>query len=199
MKKLNEILDIEGDFKRADHVDKILKKHYYYTEKNHKEAIRDYQRSFISKNINHALWEKHKNPNLKYTYNETTKKLDSAIHEFKTPHKLAVYSGTVHDPRELKNSEGIVHHPAYLSTSIKKDVAEGFSDDHKNEEKGEAHILKIHVPKGHPGVYVPATESGLNYEREFILPRGTNLKHIKTTKEDIGNNSKRFTHHMKVV
>lgn len=36
------------------------------------------------------------------------------------------------------------------------------------------HILKIHVPKGHPGAYV-APHSQHPHEREFTLPPGTKM------------------------
>jgi hypothetical protein len=42
------------------------------------------------------------------------------------------------------------------------------------------HTLKIKVPKNHPGAYVGGTNIGVESEREFILPRGTNMKHLGT-------------------
>jgi hypothetical protein len=208
MKPLKQIIneiDNKDQRKRTNAMHKIMRDHYNYEKTTtHRESIYNYNDSNQSKLMNGYLWEKHKNPE-GFSQNESAetniRNLDSAINSHKTPHKLAVYSGTVHDPRELKNSEGIMHHPAYLSTSIDESVGNSFAHRNKTSDKGinHTHILKIHVPKGHPGAYVPATGLDLNYEKEFILPRGTNLKHIKKTKEDISNNSKIFTHHMKVV
>jgi len=132
--------------------------------------------------------------------------LDAAINLHKTPHKLAVWSGTGIDPREHMNSEGIVHHPAYLSTSLSPYIAKGFainSRQYKLEgNELHTHLMKIHVPKGHPGAYVAHLKNP--DEKEFILPRNTKLKHIKTDteQESFGYGSRKYfthVHHMKVV
>jgi hypothetical protein len=211
MKPLKQIIneiDIIGQHKRTKAMHMIMHFHYNYENATHRAGIHNYNDSHQSKLMNGYLWEKHKDPE-GFPHNETTetniRKLDSAIHEFKTPHKLAVYSGTKHDPRELKNSEGIVHHPAYLSTSIDESVGNrfaGYNASKDNQNIAHEHVLKIHVPKGHPGVYVPSKGSNAFYdtEKEFILPRGTNLKHIKTeTKEYPFSFKRKFIHHMKVV
>jgi hypothetical protein len=72
---------------------------------------------------------------------------------------------------------GIVNHPAYLSTSLDKNIAKGFARSHA--VSSDNHILKIDVPKGHEGAYV-AHIGGMSKEKEFILPRGLNMR-IKST------------------
>lgn len=146
-----------------------------------------------SEAINSELWENHQhNERWKNdktfkkidTDNPQIKKLDKIISDHKAPKTFHVYSSTRHDPEKLKNSEGIVHHPAFLSTSISKGVATSRDVNAKRESNGDEHLHVIHmdVPEGHPGIYV-AHKSTSKYhgEKEFILPRGLNLRHIKTT------------------
>ena len=157
---------------------------------SHKNSLRQYT-AFTGRVANHYLWNKHTGTNHKslrmHNDNEEDDikhipKIDSAINHNKTPEEFTTYSGTKHDPRELKNSEGIVHHPAYLSTSLKKEVAlDRDINDVENYRKQETHhhIYNINVPKGHSGAYI-GDMSAYKREKEFLLPRGTNMKHIKT-------------------
>ena len=64
-----------------------------------------------------------------------THQFDRMIASNKTPESLHVYSGVPYDPRTKMNSEGIVHHPAYIASSLKKSVAKGFADKHASYEK----------------------------------------------------------------
>ncbi|PEQ51207.1 ADP ribosyltransferase [Bacillus cereus] len=57
--------------------------------------------------------------------------------------------------------------PAYISTSIVKDAAEGFS--------GAPILMKIHVPKGVPAIYVDPL-SNVPGEMELLLPRNRSYK-----------------------
>jgi hypothetical protein len=196
MKKLEDILESwetskylspKVKDKIKDQHEKLIQHYQGHTDQE-KTNLSYYSDS--SKDINSALWERHKTgkENTEYSRaNAGISALDSALKRHKTPDSFTVYSGTVHDPRELKNSEGIVHHPAYLSTSIDPNISENFAlknQTQKNEtiEYGikiphyERHLMKFDVPKDHHGSYYG------KYEKEFIMPRGTNLQHIKTTK-----------------
>ncbi|WP_242062538.1 ADP-ribosyltransferase [Bacillus thuringiensis] len=57
--------------------------------------------------------------------------------------------------------------PAYISTSIVKDAAEGFS--------GAPILMKIHVPKGVPAIYVDPL-SNVPGEMELLFPRNRSYK-----------------------
>ncbi len=163
--------------------------------------------------VNNHLWEVH-HGNKEYAssnfdpinyYKERIKNLDTAINNHKTPHDLTVYSGIGYDPRDKMNSNKIVHHPAYLSTSIDKGVAENFSLSHREKKKGIYHenVIKINVPKGHVGAYIGKF---MKNEKEFLLPRGLKLKHLhtETIKGEYKNNYgtikyENHLHHMEIV
>ena len=97
------------------------------------------------------------------------------------------------------NSEKIVHHPAYLSASLGYRVARGFS---QTGEKGDRHVLAINIPKGSHGAYI-GEHSFSSDEKEFLLPRGSNLKYNKTEESKYEHPSfgmlKVHTHHMDLV
>ena len=94
---------------------------------------------------------------------------------------MHVWSSTIHDPRKLKDSNDIVHHPAFLSTTAYYPVALHRDINSKDEMNGDRnhHILKIHVPKESPGAYVDHI-SKYPGEYEYLLPKGSNLKYHKT-------------------
>jgi hypothetical protein len=121
-----------------------------------------------------------------------TEVMDSGMERHKTPHKLTVYSGIKYDPGEKMDKNKIVHHPSYLSTSLDKFTAKGFSNCTTNK-----HVLKIHVPKGHPGAYVDHFSENPG-EKEFILPRNTKLKYRGT--QVIGDRKGKILEHtMEIV
>ena len=202
MKLLKEITGVEKD-ERSYVFNNRIKKHYDDSYKNNitpqeKTHVEKYQEDSYLVNNHH--WETHKGNLSTYTpaildnVEETSKHMDNVINKSKTPHKLVVYSGTCHDPREIKSENNIFHHPAYLSTSLNENFASGRGEDLSFKN---THMLKIHVPKDHPGAYIPSISSDKlanETEREFTLPRHTNLKYIKTTKDGKIN-----IHHMKVV
>jgi len=195
MKTLNEVLkhNFSNDFNYlADH---------YKMDKSYHNDINDYTGG--SRSINGVLWNSHKGnyDDALVKSNESIKNLDNALSLHKTPQKMTVYSGSKHDPRKMKNAEGIVHHPAYLSTSLKRNVAEKFSTMNQtydeSVDKPARHLYKIKVPQGSSGAFV-AHHTVFPDENEFILPRGTNLKHEHTQSRETP--TKIFhTHHMSVV
>lgn len=226
MKKLSQIL--ESDFSKTPnnemrdlrHLDKTLTSHYSKFSKDHENYIGKYTSAYednASKPINNYLWNQHQGKyNRDYknvNYEHVIKNLDSAMQQHKTPHKLTVYSGVQYDPRHKMNADKIVHHPAYLSGSLNKNVAKDFGKgEYKLYTPGETakdhvkQVLNIHVPKGHPGAYVEHLSETAG-EYEFILPRGTNLKYSHTIRHHIYQNEKTSSggkyyvdeHHMHVV
>lgn len=118
--------------------------------------------------------------------------LDDALHAVKAPHDITVYSGihAKHAPHVMRKAQKLQQygnkpiklvHRAYTSTTIDHELASNFAGDSEKEELHSVHkktthhhVLKIHIPKGHPGAYVgnPAL-SDMPDEQEFILPRGT--------------------------
>lgn len=146
-------------------------------------------------------------------FHRDTKNVDSALNQHKTPHAFHVYSAIRHHPgtKQYLTPEGglekhgtVVHHPAYMSTTTNKHVAHDIGYHYQQHEATNrrlnhnktgtvGHVLKIHVPEGHPGAYVEHHEhSGQN---EFILPRGTNLR-IHPHPEVIHHPEKNHTTHV---
>jgi hypothetical protein len=207
-KKLYESLEPEDSEARianrkkeqdeAHDLHKSLVNHYSnYTDK-HKKSIKDYtHQSFY---LNDFHWKTHNNIPTTTKYTEDTKNMDSVVNAHKTPQNLTVYSKSIHDPRTLKNYKDIVHHPAYLSASIQRSVAKNLKwNHHTDKETGEEHhhILKIDVPRGSPGAYVDH-HSSLSSQKEFIIPRGSNLKYHKTESQKFGKDNYHY-HHMELL
>jgi hypothetical protein len=216
MKTLKQIL--KEDEKRSE-LHKKLSNLHNNLNFDEKYSLGDYSGSG-SKRINNHLWfektGKHINSFREKMYDEEKDyikshigPIDSAISKNKAPHDLHIYSGTPHDPRKIKNANGVVHHPSYLSTSLNPHIAHTFADDNReykdNLDNREIHnhIMEIHVPKNHPGVYNSQPGVGISAEREYILPRGSNLKYHGTDteviKNDHGDTIHRHTHHMSVL
>jgi hypothetical protein len=201
MKYLREITKLNMGI-RGDKSYNSVNKHYDYKDisLDERNAVRRYQVG--SRALNGSLWNTHKG--IEDTEGEYYKKnighLDELMNKIKTPHKLVVHSSTIHDVEKMKNEKNIVHHPAFLSTTLDENFAKERAAAVKYIKNAqESHILKIHVPKGHPGIFVPKiSENGpsnvCRVEKELILPRGTNLQHIKTVQK-----GSEKIHHMKIV
>ena len=213
MKTLRTI--VESDFSKPwnvernelEHTHGQLAQHYVgYDEYQHND-VREYTGGW-SKATNNHLWEKHKGEepgeSADEYYGSKIKTLDSALAKHGAPKKLTVYSGIKYDPRTRMDEKRIVQHPAYLSTSISKGMAKGFgySRNESSPLSATYHVLKIKVPKGHPGAYVDHFSKN-DGEHEFILPRGMKLRylHTQTHKNPDPNNCREtiHEHHMEIV
>jgi hypothetical protein len=208
---------LEKQGAKTEKIHNKLTKHYNFNSEEddfHKNHIEKYTND--SSGVNHYLWMKYKGNITPENKDELEfnafkdssphmKHLDKALTRFKTPMDIKVHSGTYFDPRHQQDKNGIVHHPAYLSASLLHQQALYFAPSIKPEKTKdfiplkEKHVLTIHVPKGSRGAYV----SHISYspaEREFILPRGSNLKynHTETVKESnpYDGNINIHTHHM---
>jgi len=200
MKRLKDIISEDWD-----NSDNDLINHYSKFSNKHKKALNNFTEN--SFDINDHLWRRHEGST--YIDKNAAKKiplLDEAINLHSTPKNLEVYSGIGYDPRYRKNKEGIVHHPAFLSTSLHKKVAEDFAQIHQEEgengSKNHWHLLKINIPKGSHGAYIDHI-SQLGGQKEFVLPRGSNMKYLKHTTEnrtkENGYPTTMHIHHMEVV
>lgn len=233
MKKLSVILEGQKAFAKL-HPE--LRDHYHprnYSA-DHVMAVRSYTGS---SGVNQHLWNKHRdqpeNAGKKWNFDDSffrshkkgitpdeqhvLKHLPDALSMQGTPSKLTVYSSTKYDPRDVMDKNHTVHHPAFLSTSLDKKFSNGFNtfsetrDDSKRVYHN--HLMKIHIPKGHAGIYAGADVkfSAHRHEAEFILPAGTNLRHLRTehkVQEDPGipgsgghlpYTQNNYLHHMEVV
>lgn len=209
MKQLSQILEASRWDKSQPHkligLHQNLAKHYNNYDEYQEGAIKDYTTD--SKKINSYHWdrrEENTSPRNKDTSMENkTQDMDAATDQHRTPHKLTVYSGVKNDIRDNLDNSSTFKHPAYLSTSLNKHEAKFFSNIIPNKNTGnlESHILKINVPKDHPGAYVE--HKSINQgEKEFILPRNTRLNYKGSTtykKEDTALDNDVVEHNMDII
>jgi hypothetical protein len=137
-----------------------------------------------SRTLNDTLYNSHvdKKP-LDGYYTNKIKDLDSAVTRYKLHTPLTVFSGVKFHPEKeaSKTPSRQVHLPAYTSTSLDLPVARQFAsahapnpDDHESD-RTEHHVLAIHLPKDHHGLYI-GKMSKHRGEKEFLLPRHTRLR-----------------------
>jgi hypothetical protein len=172
---------------------------YYSTGGEH---LTDYTR--YSGKVNGHLWNKHKNPETPEdeSINEHVAKLDKTLGAYKAPEDMTVWSKSIHDPREHINKDGVMHHPAYFSTSVRKSVVEGQYNNRNvvTDEKGikHHHLYEVHVSRGTGGVLIPDRTNVDKNAKEYLMPRGINMKYEGTVTKDDGNNMY-HTHKMSVI
>ncbi len=164
---------MDSHYEMIDHYDD--KVHH-----SHWRPLHDYtDHSFA---LNSHLWDmKERPPN---SHKGRIKKLDEILGTYKSPKAMTVYTGLKKHPHDYieGNESRVYHHPGYLSTSINPNVAKGFAGEHLERDEGgnfshvtHKHMLEIHVPEGHHGVYV-AQHSASKGEAEFLMQRGQKLK-----------------------
>ena len=166
--------------------------HYYGYSKEHEDTIAHYTNEGYL-NLNHKLFLHHNEPHYVLHKDEQPfgqgemgklrENMDEITTTHKTPHALDVYSGIKKHFTPKKGD--VYHHPGFMSTSLNRNTANNFKlqqgmyNDKTERYDEHEHILHIRLPKGHPGAYVDHYSSN-HGEKEFILPRGMNLKHIHT-------------------
>ena len=135
----------------------------------------------MSRPVNKNLWNHH-NHDEELENKDEHSRYDKGLTKQKTPQAFHVYSGIRRHPnsynegKEIPKKGIVLHHPAYLHTSLDHGIAQDFArTTHNDENQKETHVLKIHVPKGHHGAYT-GHYSAHPHEKEFILPRGHNLR-----------------------
>jgi hypothetical protein len=205
MKLLREIVKPYDNYphvvnpQRDSHHDNIhmlhhrLSQHYEFKDNDHYNSIYSYTGSDFH-SINGSLWQHHLNngevsnyDNIHlsdHQFHHTMKHLDSALKLHKTPTAFSVYSGIQHNFKPELNKN--YYHPAYMSTSLQRNTAAAsFNKRHEQtlpngDFEEHTNTLHIRVPEGHPGAYA-AHIAKYGSEKEFILPRGTMLRHRGTT------------------
>jgi hypothetical protein len=161
-----------------DLVDKAhdaLSSHYHEDKfsKDHREAVGAYT-GFNA--INHNLLHGSLAPD----ESKTVEHLDNIVSKVKTPNALTVYTGTDESHAHALQNHDVVHHTAFLSTSIDRSVATRFAGDKTGD------VVAIHLPKDHAGAYI-AHISTHKSEREFVLPRNMKLKIDHSEREVISH------------
>jgi hypothetical protein len=134
----------------------------------------------------------------------TADAMSQALHHFAKPlnHQAHVYSGLgTFDPRkQFHEGNGVIHMPAFVSTSLNPHIARGFAQkqahwDKNNKFQNEAHIIHFKLPEGYKkGVYMNNV-SVTPGEHEYLLDKGQKWKltghsvhnHVELTKHDGGH------------
>jgi len=140
--------------------------------------------------LNRNLWQHFLNTGSDYEDNSlgehNLKSLDEALQSRQLPTKLTVFAGVKYNPglEAAKNSYNRLYHPGYTSSSIEPGTGLEFSarvkrgrvkEDNFGDDPGDRHILKIHLPAGHPGEFI-GTRSHFDHEKEFLIPRQTTFQ-----------------------
>ena len=202
MKSFKQLIN---EAQSIDDLHKELSAHYKYDSFGG-EHLHEYTHD--SRPLNKYQWKVHNNSKTPKVHRleEKSGVLDAVMNHNKTPHDMTVWSGLHENPHDHAKF-GVVHHPAYLSTSISPKIARDFgSSEGKHVETNDKggydkhiHVLKLHVPKGSPGAYVGHISSQPN-EKEFVMPRGQsiNLKHEQIMKKRMayGLNKNNFIYHI---
>ena len=110
------------------------------------------------------------------------KALDAAVSRNKLKHPLVTYSGITWNPADQMTHDGLVHTPAFSSTSTDPHLAYGFSFKKDAPKNHDRHILRIRHQVGQSGVYLKNDPEITQYdhESEYIIPRDSVLKVNKT-------------------
>ena len=175
----------------SDEVHNTLSDHY--SDNPHDEHLDYYTHE--SYPINMALYSHHNeggdpkklpDEDINDISHDDIKGLDKALKVNKTPKPMTVFSGVGFNPGQMaaKHPQNRLYMPAYTSTSIGSHEASWFSkplaknseqDSYdpakdKNKEGADHHMLRINLPKGHPGSYIGDLSNHPD-EKEFLLPR----------------------------
>jgi hypothetical protein len=151
----------QHDRNMMDVHDKLMA-HYRHTHDRYEGVLSTYGRG--SSSLNYHLMSSKDVP-------EQAIKLDHALTHQSTPDGLVLYSGISNEHAAKVRASDVVHHPAFLSTSLRMSTAQMFS-----QSQGSRDILKIHLPAGHRGAYIGDLSGKNSHEKEFLLPRGLKLR-----------------------
>ncbi len=161
--------------------DNDLKDHYNFPDGDHGIIHRYTIDSHPINNHSHALSTGAIKTGDRVALDSSIDKMDSALAKHRTPRDLVTYSGVKESPEHtIKKYGNRVKTSRFTSSSLDKRIAYAFAeDDISSQIKNNSgyrvrHMLKIHIPKGTPGAYVNHISEHRG-EREFILPRNTNM------------------------
>ena len=152
------------------HIKKSFKEHFgklNVTPKQRK-SVRAYtaRHSF---DINNRLF---KTPHRKFP-SDIVDDLDETIDNNRIHTRLNTFSSLGFNPEKHKKENNELHSPAYISTTLNKEVAYGFLKKHTD---GIHHVAHFVLEKGDPAAYI-ASASHIPYEDEVLIKRGQTLRH----------------------
>ena len=99
--------------------------------------------------------------------------LSSAMKVHKTPFDITFHSGLKMSPFMAGHDPIKRQHAGYLSTALHQGLAANFAPSkvYHGDDQTTRHVLKLHIPQGSHGIYVPKYSAAPN-EREFIIHKG---------------------------
>lgn len=136
-----------------------------------------------SKIFNNKLWDDKRHGDLSETTMERTRNIHNNLDTAKKASQdLVVYTGVRRDPQELvKESGGLLHHAAFISTSADPNVALRFTKPTDIQ-----HVIKIKIRKGQQvGGYL-GDDSEHKSEKEFLI-KSNQVLHFKPEPKDYKN------------
>jgi hypothetical protein len=114
--------------------------------------------------------------------------IDNSLKKNKLEKSMKTYSGIPFNPSDRVGKQGLLHLPAFTSSTRNRGTAAIYASAAKRATGSDvSHILEIHHPKGATGAYIGNDEDYTPFsDDEFIHPRGTTLKiHPEPTKYDL--------------
>lgn len=179
--------EIQADIDRTNPTKQTheeLSDHYRLKDNDQINAVRNYTggSSKLNKHLFETGGDHDKiNHDKMMDYGYDMRQLDAALDQRKAHKDFHVYSGIPFNPNEVKNTDGLIHLPAYTSTSLKFAKAAAFSrnfSDHDDpEHTSHNHILKIHIPEGSKhGGYIDQHSSYKDKEHEFLMKRNSIIR-----------------------
>lgn len=194
-----------NDGKGIDSLDNELTSHYHDHLESHPDLDHVYQYTKGSGTLNRALIRAHQEGSgdelpglgreMGERYTKRKEGIDRVLSSKPAPKDFDTFSGLGFDPRRYMDENGVMHSPAYLSSSINPQIAHSFATTISSEtgqqldydeplNKGERHILRIPVNQFQTnGAYVnsisnfgPKYSGGGAGEQEFLHKRGQKFK-----------------------
>lgn len=170
----------------------LADEHAANLDSHHKESVHAYINGGLedghdsgSKFVNDHLIRAHKSgkaPKKEFTFGPdpdyatvlNVDDLDHALKQNKLEKPLTTYSGIGFNPQKLMKDNGLVHLPAYTSSSTHRGVALMYANA---DENSDYHVLQIKHPAGSTGLYIGDNERFSSFaHKEHLMPRGSNIK-----------------------
>ena len=159
-------------------------------------AINSYNSN--SRKINNALMNKKSklNSSQKQNLNHLDSVLNNPENKLKQPvHAYSGISENFHKTLSKVKPGKTVHSPAYISTSLKREVAQEYG----NKYPTEGYHIHFHLPKNYSkGRYIDKHSLHTN-EHEFLLSRGQKFKYVGKSEHKDKENMRHIVHHLEPI
>ena len=176
------------------HVGNLEEKHYTAVDAYIMGGLEDGHETG-SKFVNEHLIKRHaanKEPNKEFSFGDDDFKkvlnidhLDSALERNTLEKQLVTYSGLGFNPKDIMKDNGLLHLPAYTSSSTNRAVSLLYA---KKDNNNIRHVMQIKHPKGSTGLYIGDNDDLSPFmQKEHIMPRNTTVKVSPEPEEHMDN------------